>query len=229
MRLFSLGCVFFLLFSNLVAEDSTIHKRTSHFIKKGSNKKQQSRRKASSLRYKKGFLGFQGNTGSTGASGATGTTGATGPQGPAGTFPLNYAASYDDTFQSIPLYQMPNAIFSKDQVPPAGIVHPVGGDYSQFQIVNDGTYLFQWYLSFTDAGVNPTIIAPRLYNLSTNTVIAPVQQLSVNLFADQYTPISGQSVAWLPAGTIMQLSINSISGGDLQLSDRTFVITQIGP
>ena len=249
MRLFSLGCVFLFLFATLEAEEQSIsynktmsHNKNSHYIQKNMFVSRYGLRGRQGPRGFRGHRGPRGHRGRRGKKGDTGigtqgNTGPTGPQGATGSVSANYASGDDTAIQTIPLDGQQNIAFANDQVTAVGIVHPVSGDFSQFQILNSGTYLFQWYLTFnfsSSLSTNPTLLSPRLFNLSTTTTISPVQMITVDLpDATSYTNIAGQSLVTVTAGTIMTLQISSIDlgsgGSSVNITNRTFVITQVAP
>ena len=236
MRIFWLGSVFLLLFIvqekvNATDESSMICDKNTHFIKKNMYRPSHCVHGPSGHRGFRGHRGHRGHRGPKGRKGYTGIgiegiTGNTGHQGLSGPLISNYAAGYSASSQNITAGTTVSVLLPNDQVVPVGILHPVSGDFSQFQILESGTYLFQWYLSFTDSTPG-TLVRVRLHNVTTATDITPEDLLTVELFAEVFTGVTGQSAVTVPAGTVMSLTVFNDSSNFIAISTCTFVITQI--
>ena len=186
-----------------------------------------------------GTTGATGATGSTGATGATGITGQTGITGATGTpISANYASdesgSTGGDIQVLAAPALNNILFSTDQVTPVGVVHPIGGDNSQFRIQNTGTYLIQWYLCFdniTYTGANTfSDVFIELENVTTSSNYSPGQRQTMRVSSSSMVvPVSGHILVSISTpNTIVRLQV-AVDGNaaTMSLVNRTFSIVEL--
>ncbi len=140
-----------------------------------------------------------------------------------------YACGYSNEEQTIaagpdPLVYIPLAL-ENDEVPPAGITHPVLGDTTLFELNEDGVYLLEWHMDISP--VNPTNqIFIRLRDILTDTVISSSEQV----FSSGGNNIldAGQTLAQLSAGTVLVLEVASgVANDNVVVNNATLVITRI--
>lgn len=110
---------------------------------------------------------------------------------------------------------------------PVKITHPLSGDASKFAIMKAGTYKISWTLSVQDIGLTATTVAVQLWNFSTQTPIrpSPFQEQTISA-TGLVEAIFGQTIAYLPAGTILQLRAAS-APAVATVINPTFTISRI--
>lgn len=172
--------------------------------------------------------GPPGPPGPPGAPGEPGPRGQRGPRGPAGAFALRFAAAHNDVTQVINALTDTPVRFPVNNFPPVGIVHPVGGNTTQFQVLNTGLYLITWTLSGVTDSVDGEDVTTRLFNVTTNNTINPNPATRTHAFTDAPFTVSAQTIVRLPAGTIVQVRIDRTDeAATLIIGNPTFTITEI--
>ncbi len=154
-----------------------------------------------------------------------------GPPGPPGP-PLaqNFAAAFTDGAQFIPVASVfTPVVFSVNRFSPVGIVHPVGSNTAQFQVLTDGFYSISWDYTAADFLEGPTqFVQTQLFNITTGTAIQPTPFQAFILEVDEIKAVSGEVLVFLPANTIIELEVMS-DGTSLVLENSSFNIIQISP
>lgn len=172
--------------------------------------------------------GPPGPPGPPGTPGEQGPRGPRGPRGPAGAFATRFAAAHSDITQVITAATETPIRFPVNNFPPVGIVHPVNGNTTQFQVLNTGLYLITWTLSGTSTTDEGESVTTRLFNVTTGTTIHPDPATRTRAFPDAPFSISAQTIVRLPAGTIVQLRVDhSDEDATLIIANPTFTITEI--
>lgn len=164
--------------------------------------------------------GPTGPTGPIGPRGSLGPTGPVGPTGPAAAITLGGYFLNAATSTSLPTaadgFPIP---FDTDQIPPIGIIHPVNDD-SQFELLNFGTYLVQWSISFTSSVSGDFYLNLFDEFLAIPYLPSPVQQLTVT--ADEISIFSGQAYF-----TGFPLDIISLRIGSTETGTLTFTVPSV--
>lgn len=163
-----------------------------------------------------------------------GPTGPTGPTGPAGTgVAAVFGSYYNDNGQVTSSPTGEPVEFAFDQVTPVGgIIHPVAGDITQFQLPNAGTYFVAWSVNyFSDSDPAPgDSVAIFLFDETTATDFVPSTGFNTILNGDERT-LSGQMYITVPAGEVIALYIRNAAadsvGATLTLSAPSILIQQI--
>ena len=172
-----------------------------------------------------GLTGLSGPVGPTGSTGSAGATGPTGQTGPAGSITSSYASTYSGSELSI-LVTLTPVPFESEQFPPVGIVHPVAGDFSKFELINAGIYSIDWVI--TGQADNPGAIFLQLYNITTGFSFEPTIIGQLSLSTNQIFTLSGKvTVQIATANTVIQLEVSSTDLNVAHCQERAFSITQI--
>jgi hypothetical protein len=154
-----------------------------------------------------------------------------GPPGPPGP-PLaqNFAAAFTDTSQPIPVAAVfTPIIFAANRFTPVGIVHPVGTNATQFQVLADGFYNISWdYTAISFLAGVVQLVQTQLFNVTTATVIPPSPFQTFTLQVDEIKAVSGDVLVFLPANTIIDLEVMS-DGTSVLIDTASFNIIEISP
>lgn len=195
-----------------------------------------------------GPVGPPGPQGLPGLTGATGPAGAIGITGADGIISINYAAANDRTL--IQTIEDPFSIrsigFTENQIDPVGIIHDTNVDDTSFEILNTGIYTIGWLATLINNSIVFDDIAfiylvytldGTLYNISglpfgtdPGEDPNPVQSTLIphaTLFppTSSNKTISGNTLATLPAGAVLQFRVGTVIGG-LQVDFPRISITQ---
>ncbi len=113
--------------------------------------------------------------------------------------------------------------FDVNDVVPKGIVHPVTGDDSRFEIKTNGLYQIQWDVTLTELS-SPSTAALWLRNSIDDTIYPSSFQI-ISLLTGS-TSFAGQTLLRLQYGDMLQLEVAN-SGATAAVSLATLVITRI--
>lgn len=179
--------------------------------------------------------GPPGPQGIPGEPGEDGPEGAPGRQGPVGPFIKRTAAAFTDVPQTFTALTGNVVDFQTNYFVPVGIVHPtLSGGTTEFAVLNTGTYFITFNLSF-ETNTPLALVSAHLVNLTTGLPLLPdpfVQKNNVSeilLQADSPGNLAGQTIAVLPAGSIIQLQLSQNINSIINVTSPVFTITQIGP
>lgn len=159
-----------------------------------------------------------------GPPGPAGAEGPAGPAGPAGTLTSVYASSYTSGAQSAGSPNYP-INFLLEQVAPKGITHPVGGDFSKYQIITPGIYEVAWNINLLSL-TNFNDIA--LYLSKNGSLMPPAPLGRVVLFQSEYQNLAGQTLILLAASDVIQLIVDG-EPADTIIEPSSFTLTLIAP
>lgn len=162
--------------------------------------------------------------GPPGPMGPQGLPGTTGPTGADGIIAINYAAANDRTLlQTIVAAGTIRTIgFTENQVPPVGITHNISVDDTSFIILNEGFYTIGWLATL----INPLFDIATIYLVYTlNDTLYNINGLPFGSDPGENfdpmhvtsvggnTTVSGNTLAFLPAGAVLQFRVGSSTGG----------------
>lgn len=141
-----------------------------------------------------------------------------------------FASAFNAATQTITGTSPVAVIFPSNQLrTPLHILHPVSGDFTKFQVVKAGTYEIGWTLTLQNAVLTtPTQnVTIQLFNATTSQPIPPnpFQVQTLNL-AD-FETVSGQTIVFLPANTVIQLRVTPGLASGVNVSDATLFINRV--
>lgn len=157
--------------------------------------------------------------------GPPGSAGAEGPTGPPGTLVSVYASSYTSSAQSVTSQNDP-IDFTLEQVAPNGITHPVGGDFSKYQIVTPGVYALTWNVNARSIFGASNDIA--LYLSKNGSLMAPAPLARTVLSSGEFENFAGQTFIRLVASDVIQLIIDA-EPSDTFIQPSSFTLSLIAP
>ncbi len=143
-----------------------------------------------------------------------------------------YACGHSEQTQTIPFSSVFGLVFYPihleiNVVTPVGIVHPVSGDDTQFQVLEDGKYLIQFHTNAQAINPSdPTWVYVQLRNVTANTILLRESRVADAVQAVIVTDTS-QTLVELPAGTIIDMEAASPSPNGVYITNPTLVISRV--
>jgi len=151
----------------------------------------------------------------------TGPPGPPGPQGPPGNLISNYGAAYGEPQNIFAKNSYLAVEFGHEQTYPVGVVHPVEGNLTRFEVTNSGIFHIGW--SFTASSSVDDVVSIALFNISTLSSVQP-SPLGIATVGRNTTQIlSGQTIAAFPEGTVFEFQVCSQQGNTLITPKMTII------
>lgn len=164
-----------------------------------------------------------------GAAGAPGPQGSQGIPGLPGPTLSNYISAYTQGSSEVLGAGVFNpVIFLTNRFPPQGIVHPLGLDFSEFQILNTGVYRIGWTFSVFTTLIEGQQINVQLFDVSTNLPIPPTPFTQDVVPVLGFASISGHTIVPLLANTVIRLEVLPTLSGTT-IVNPSFFIYQVAP